>query len=127
LQRKLAKVREIDLKIQDGSVGELGLLEAYREAGIDRVQVPTTMPYSPLWKSASIRGLGRASVVEVGLGGNELAFNISKLVGAPSRERCASILLVSWGAFAIHPQEEVLQLKELCEKYGAWLHVDGGY
>lgn len=132
MQKKLANVRQNGLRIQDGSIGELGLLEACREAGIDRVQVLTTMPHSSLWKSASTLGLGRASVMDAGLEGNAPAFDMSKLENMISRERCASIVGVSCGevntgASAIHSREEVLQLKEVCEKYGAWLHVDGGH
>ncbi|MCJ1252167.1 hypothetical protein MMC30_009406 [Trapelia coarctata] len=132
LQKRLTKVRGDCDRGNEGRVGELGLLEACREAGIDRVQVLTTMPHSSLRKAASILGLGRASVVDVGLGGNELAFDMPSLERALSHERCASIIVVSCGevntgGFATHSKKEVLQLKGLCEKYGAWLHVDGAF
>ena len=131
LQRKLRKVRENSQGEEAGGVGELGLLDACREAGIDRVQVLTTMPHSSLRKAASVLGLGRTSVVDVGLEENELAFDMSQLERALNNERCASIVVVSCGevntgGFATRSREEILQLKGLCEKYGAWLHVDGG-
>ena len=132
LQKALRKVRKTGEIGEESGVGELGLLEACKEAGIDSIQVLTTMPHSSLRKAASILGLGRASVVDVGLEGNELAFDMSKLERALSQEGRASIIVVSCGevntgGFATHSQEEVLQLKGLCEKYGAWLHVDGGH
>lgn len=34
---------------------------------------------------------------------------------------------VNTGGFATHSREEILQLKGLCKKYGAWLHIDRGH
>ncbi|MCJ1474085.1 hypothetical protein MMC13_002743 [Lambiella insularis] len=115
----------------DGAVGELGILESCRRAGVDHIQVLTTIPHSSVRKAASIVGLGRASVVDVGVEGAPLAFDFAKLASLMSHPRCASIVVVSCGevntgGFATHSMDEVLKLRNLCDEYGAWLHVDGG-
>lgn len=117
-------------EVQD-SVGELGLLGACRQAGIERIQVLTTMPHSSLRKAASIVGLGRVAVVDVGNSIDGLAFDMEKLETELSRAKSASIVVVSCGEintgqFATHSREAVVEIKRLCNKYGAWLHVDGG-
>ena len=48
------------------SVGELGLLEACRRADVGNLAVITTMPHSSLGKAASVVGIGRGSVIDVG-------------------------------------------------------------
>lgn len=115
----------------DGAIGELGILEACRRAGVDHIQVLTTMPHSSIRKAASIVGLGRASVVDCGIEGAPLAFDLVKLEQLMSHPRCASIVVVSCGevntgGFATHSMDEVLKLRNMCDDYGAWLHVDGG-
>ena len=50
----------------DISVGEHGIYEAMRLANIDTIQILTTVPHSSLRKAASIVGIGRASVKDVG-------------------------------------------------------------
>ena len=114
-----------------GAVGEWGMLEVCRRAGIDRVQVLTTAPHSSLGKAASVVGLGRASVHDVGRDDDPLAFDMDKLEHMLNRERTASIVAISCsevntGGFATHSREEVLHLRSLCDIYGAWMHVDGG-
>ena len=115
----------------DDAVGELGMLEACRKAGIDKIQVLATAPHSSLRKAASVVGLGRSSVHEVARVDDPLAFDMEKLEDLLGRERTASIVAISCsevntGGFATHSREEVFQLRQLCDKYGAWLHVDGG-
>ena len=113
------------------SVGELGLVEACRRAGIDSVQVLTTMPHSSLRKAASLLGMGRASVIDVGMPEDPLVFDMQKLEKLLSRERYASIVVVSCGEvntgrFATDSWYQMHTLKALCDRYSAWLHVDGG-
>ena len=114
-----------------GSVGELGLLEAGRKAGVDRVLVLTTMPHSSLAKAASVVGLGRASVVDVGQKYDPLAFDIEVITRNLKLANTRSIVVVSCGdintgGFATRNFEEMRKLREICDEYGAWLHVDGG-
>ena len=113
------------------SVGELGLLEACRLARVEEFQVLTTMGHSSLSKAASIVGLGRKSVIDVGLEATPWKFDMEKLEIMLARERTASIVAVSCGEvntgrYATSGYAEMRRLRELCDRFGAWLHVDGG-
>ncbi|KAL0259998.1 hypothetical protein SLS55_005741 [Diplodia seriata] len=111
------------------SVGELGLVQAMRDAGVDSVQVLTTVPHSSLAKAASIVGIGRAAVKSVGLPDAPHRFDHVKLEAALASDRTASIVAISCsevntGRFATNGYADMAELRRLCNKYGAWLHVD---
>ena len=116
------------------SVGSLGLLKACRVAGVEEIDIFTTMAHSSLFKASSIVGLGRASISDVARSKVEITFDLQKLeqrlkLGLHSR---ASIVVISCGEvntglFATHSLAEVQALRKLCDTYGAWLHVDGAF
>ena len=113
------------------SVGELGLLEACRRAGIENLAVITTMPHSSLGKAASVVGIGRASVLDVGQDENPIQFDLQKLEVTLKLSKTASIVVISCGevntgGYATHGRKEIQAIRSLCDTYGAWLHVDGG-
>lgn len=113
------------------TVGNNGLLAACRAAGIENAQILTTMPHSSLKKAASVIGFGRSSVWDVGKLENPVAFNFSKLQAMLGLGFTASIVVVSCGEvntgfFATHSFREFQALREICNHYGAWLHVDAG-
>ena len=115
------------------TVGAYGLLRACRLAGIEDVLVITTRPHSSLGKAASIVGLGRDGVIDLGDGNNGLSFNFEQLE-LLMLERCSknAFILAVWcgevntGLFATSSLEIMQDLRTLCDRYGAWLHVDGG-
>ncbi|KAF2121811.1 pyridoxal-dependent decarboxylase [Lophiotrema nucula] len=112
------------------SVGEMGILESMRRAGVDRIQVLTTAPHSSLVKAAGILGLGRASVVDVGLQDKPHKFDVPKLKKLLEAPGTASIVAVSAcevnsGLFATSNLTEMEELRKLADMYGAWIHVDG--
>ncbi|KAH7095031.1 pyridoxal phosphate-dependent transferase [Paraphoma chrysanthemicola] len=114
------------------SVGEYGIVEAMRRAGIDKIQILTTVPHSSLSKAASILGLGRASVVTVGCEDAPHKFDMKVLRNLLEQPSSASIVAVSasevnTGLFATMGQEEMQELRNLCDMYGAWIHVDGAF
>lgn len=85
-------------------------------------------------QASSIVGLGRASVLDVGTSNGYVTFDLQKLERQlQSIDRnTASIVAVSCGEvntgfFATHSLAEVQALRNLCDKYGAWLHVDGAF
>ncbi|OAA71537.1 tyrosine decarboxylase [Cordyceps fumosorosea ARSEF 2679] len=119
-----------------GSVGELGVLEAARRKGVVEVQVLTSMGHSSLGKAASVVGLGRAAVREMGREGEEeepWRLDLAKVEAAmEGRKGTATIVAVSAGEvnagrYALHGVEEWRRLRELADKYGAWIHVDGAF
>ncbi len=114
-----------------GSVGEIGIFEALRQSGLDDIQVLTTVPHSSLSKAASIVGLGRACVKLVGQEDAPHRFDMDRLRQCLDTPRTGSIVVISCGEvntgrFATDGYEDLERLKELCEKHGAWLHVDAG-
>ncbi|KAF2851289.1 pyridoxal-dependent decarboxylase [Plenodomus tracheiphilus IPT5] len=114
------------------SVGEVGIVEAMRRAGIDEIQILTTVPHSSLSKAASILGLGRASVKSIGLPRNPHRFDMDKLKALIAQPGSASIVAVSasevnTGLFATTSLKEMQELRRLCDMYGAWIHVDGAF
>ncbi|KAL6714451.1 hypothetical protein ACLMJK_007875 [Lecanora helva] len=116
------------------TVGSLGMLRACRLAGIEQINIYTTMAHSSLYKASSILGLGRSCVHDVCGSGAGISFDLSMLEAnlAATSSNSASIVVVSCaevntGLFATSGQEDVQQLRRLCDKYGAWLHVDAAF
>ncbi|KAF2084559.1 PLP-dependent transferase [Saccharata proteae CBS 121410] len=116
------------------SVGEVGLMRAMRDAGVDDVQILTTVPHSSLSKAASIVGLGRASVKLLGRAKDDVPhlFDFEELERQLNTERIASIVAVSCsevntGRFATAGYSDMKRLRDLCDRYGAWIHVDAAF
>jgi glutamate/tyrosine decarboxylase-like PLP-dependent enzyme len=104
------------------------------KAGVKEIQVLTTMGHSSLYKAASIVGLGRASVKDIPVSeGQPWRLNIDLLERELQREKdgVVSIVAISAGEvnagrFATNGLHGMQKIRDLCDKYGAWLHVDGG-
>lgn len=114
------------------SVGELGIVEAMRHAGIDKLQILSTVPHSSLVKAAGILGLGRASVIDVSLPDASHKFDMARLKRLLEQPRTACIIAVSasevnTGLFATSGLEEMQELRKLADVNGAWIHVDGAF
>ncbi|KAK2766276.1 hypothetical protein FQN54_007793 [Arachnomyces sp. PD_36] len=118
---------------QIGSVGEFGLADALRSAGVSRIQVLSTMPHSSIGKASGVVGIGRANLQNISSGGGQaLGIDMEKLEQCLARSDTASIVAISCGEvntghFATGGIEDFRKVRELCDKYGAWLHVDGAF
>ncbi|KAL6415180.1 L-2,4-diaminobutyrate decarboxylase [Ilyonectria robusta] len=116
-----------------GSVGELGLLGACMKAGVTEVQVLTSAAHSSLSKAASVVGFGRSSVKDLRLSEEEpWRLDLAALEKALRVPRTASVIALSagevnTGRFAISGIDEMRKVRELADKYGAWIHVDGAF
>ena len=117
------------------SVGELGLLAACRAAGIADLQVLTSAGHSSLSKAAAAVGIGRRQVKELPLSAAEpwrLDLDaVERELARGEASGCASIVAVSagevnTGRFALDGVGEWTRLRALADRYGAWVHVDGG-
>ncbi|PGH29183.1 hypothetical protein GX50_08069 [[Emmonsia] crescens] len=125
-----------DLKVMK-SVGEHGMAEVLIAAGLKGLQVVSTYPHSSLGKAAGVLGIGRANVKSVCAdGGGEssppLRFDFQILEKELARSDMASIVAVSCGEvntghFATGGLKEFRKIRQLCDKYGAWLHIDGAF
>lgn len=103
-----------------------------RRAGVDEVQILTTVPHSSLSKAASILGLGRQSVKSIARAGAPHRFDMERLKALLALPGKASIVAVSasevnTGLFATSGLAEMTELRRLCDMYGAWIHVDGAF
>ncbi|KAK3671415.1 hypothetical protein LTR78_008693 [Recurvomyces mirabilis] len=116
---------------QSISVAEMGTHKAMMWAGISDVQILTTVPHSSLRKAASIVGLGRAAVIDVGRIDLPHRFDMAFLEDHLREEKTACIVAVSCaevntGLFATDGND-MARIRALCDKYGAWLHVDAAF
>ncbi|KAK5946619.1 hypothetical protein PMZ80_000762 [Knufia obscura] len=117
------------------SVGEHGLLAVAQAAQVDQVKILSTLPHSSVAKAASIVGLGRSSIVSILQEGTDLAIDVEKLqdLGEDAEaQRTAYILAISAGEvntghFASDSADMMKQVREICDKYGIWIHVDGAF
>ncbi|KUJ11877.1 PLP-dependent transferase [Mollisia scopiformis] len=120
--------------IEEG-VGELGLLAACLKAGVKEVQVLTTMGHSSLYKAASVVGLGRASVKDIPVSADEpwrLDLRTLEHELRRSKEGVLSIVAISagevnTGMFATNGLDDMRRIRELCDEFGAWVHVDAAF
>ncbi|KAG4419415.1 hypothetical protein IFR04_007466 [Cadophora malorum] len=120
---------------ESGGVGELGLLGACLRAGIREIQVLTTMGHSSLYKAASVVGIGRASVRDIATSKDEpwkLDVDVLERQLKGAKEGVVSIVALSMGEvntgrFATDGLETMKRVREVCDRYGAWLHVDGAF
>lgn len=114
------------------SVGELGIVSAMREAGLHDIQILSTVPHSSLCKAAGVLGIGRASVKNMGTATAGHRFDMKQLEEHLKMPNVASIVAVSasevnTGLYATSGASEMQDLRALCDKYGAWMHVDGAF
>lgn len=127
LNKKLA-----DAGKADTTVGDVGLLAAAAAAGVSEIQVLTSMGHSSLSKAASVVGLGRLAVKELRLSDDEpWRLDIDAAEEAMKKPGVATILGVSagevnTGRYSLQGVDEWRRVRALADKYGAWLHVDGG-
>lgn len=114
------------------SVGEHGLFEVLLAAGLSGVQVLSTLPHSCIAKAAGILGIGRANVKNICREDNPLLIDLARLEAELAQSDKASIVAVSCGEvntgnFATTSLQDMQAIRRLCDKYGAWLHVDGAF
>ncbi|KAI9167603.1 LOW QUALITY PROTEIN: L-2,4-diaminobutyrate decarboxylase [Paramyrothecium foliicola] len=115
------------------SVGEVGLLRACLEAGVTDIQVLTSAGHSSLSKAASVVGLGRGSVRELRRSDDEpWRLDIDAVERELQRPGTASIIAISagevnTGRHSLNDMDEWKRVRELADRYGAWIHVDGAF
>jgi glutamate/tyrosine decarboxylase-like PLP-dependent enzyme len=112
-------------------VARVGFVKAMRSADLDEIQILTTVPHSSLGKAASIVGMGRDSIKLVHKSSIPHKFDLQALEQKLKEPRTASIVVVSCsevntGLYATDGQEMSI-IRDLCDTYGAWLHVDGAF
>lgn len=135
----LACAREwiVDSRLDEARAGstvaKAGLLRACAAAGVKEIQILTSMAHSSLSKSASVVGLGHDCVKECAASEDEpwrLSLDKVERELERSGDGVVSIIAISagevnTGRFATNALD-MPKLRSLADKYGAWIHVDGG-
>ncbi|KAM0546003.1 hypothetical protein ACHAPJ_011115 [Fusarium lateritium] len=120
-------------KLQETSVGDLGLLAACFQAGVKDIQVLTSAGHSSLSKAASVVGLGRASVKDLRRSGDEpWRLDLDALEESLQQTGTLSIIVLSagevnTGRYSLSGIEEMTRVRELADRFGSWIHVDGAF
>lgn len=117
------------------SVGEHGLLAAAQAAQVDQVVVLSTLPHSSIVKAASLVGIGRANVKSIIKHDTALEIDLEQLQSLAEdaeSERTAYILAISagevnTGLFASNSADMIRQARDVCDRCGIWIHVDGAF
>jgi glutamate/tyrosine decarboxylase-like PLP-dependent enzyme len=121
------------------SVGDLGLMEAMRFAGLYELKVLSTLPHSSIAKAASVVGIGRRQVFSVIKEGTDLDIDLDAVKKHASEPGTGCILVISMGEvntgrFATlgsqgqgNQQQTWQQLRDLCDQHKIWVHVDGAF
>ncbi|KAF9262130.1 pyridoxal-dependent decarboxylase [Marasmius fiardii PR-910] len=121
------------LPIGADGTGESGILGACMRAGIREVQVLTSMGHSSLYKASSVVGLGRNSVKDLPYSADEpWRLNLDEVERELQREGVANVISISagevnTGRFATNGLEDMKRLREIADRHGAWIHVDGAF
>ncbi len=115
------------------TVAEAGLLAASAAAGLKGIQILTSLPHSSIAKAASIVGLGRGSVVDVGVEGEPWRLDLERVeerLRWADREGWGSVVVVgagevNTGGFGTRVLD-MPKVRSLVDRWGGWVHVDGG-
>ena len=84
-------------------------------------------PHSSIAKAASILGLGRAAVHSVACLPGRTAVDPAALEATLAASDAPTIVVASAGEVNTGDFDDIAALADLCERYGAWLHVDGAF
>ncbi|KAM5519521.1 pyridoxal-dependent decarboxylase [Fusarium oxysporum f. sp. phaseoli] len=120
-------------KLQEASVGDLGLLAACFQAGVKGIQVLTSAGHSSLSKAVSVVGLGRASVKSLRRSRDEpWRLDLDALEESLQQTGTLSIVVLSagevnTGRYSVSGIEEMKRVRELADRFGSWIHVDGAF
>lgn len=111
-------------------VADRGLAAACVATGIEEIQILSCMAHPSILKAASLLGLGRYSVQQVGHTQEPWRTDFSKLENALKVANRACIVSVSCGEVNSGKigtnSADIRRIRSLCDEYKAWLHVDAG-
>ncbi|GES62898.1 tyrosine decarboxylase [Aspergillus terreus] len=124
--------REYVLQIRGApSPGAVGIQAACEAAGVRRVQILCSMGHPSIIKAASLIGLGRAAVKQMGRPSCPWHLDLERVEQELQRVEAASIVSVSLGEVNSGKlgitAAELRRLRELCDRHRAWLHIDAAF
>ncbi|KAL5366467.1 pyridoxal phosphate-dependent transferase [Aspergillus floccosus] len=124
--------REYVLQVRGSpSSGAVGIQAACEAAGVRRVQILCSMGHPSIIKAASLMGLGRTAVKQMGRLSCPWHLDIERVEEELQHADTASIVSVSLGEVNSGKlgitAAELRRLRELCDRYQAWLHIDAAF
>lgn len=119
----------------DVSIGEMGLIEGFAAAGMGGLQLLTAGSHSSVAKAASVVGLGRAAIRDLGKPERMWEFDLTRLeedLESARRRKVGSIVVVGMGEVnsgRLPAKDEVRKVKALvdAQEGWAWLHIDTAF
>ncbi|MDJ0630632.1 MAG: pyridoxal-dependent decarboxylase [Rhodobacter sp.] len=97
-------------------------------AGAPRITVFAGTPHTSIHKAMSTLGLGRRNLCEVpSLPGREAVDTAALAEALASRPGTQKIVVASAGTVNTGDFDALPEVADLCERHGAWLHVDGAF
>ncbi|KAF3146389.1 hypothetical protein TWF569_006398 [Orbilia oligospora] len=115
------------------SIAKIGYLQAAIKSGVHNgIKIVVSKPHSSIAKAASILGLGSENLINLPASEAEpwnMDFErLESLLAKQQEDKVRYIVVgqlgeVNTGRF----MNNVPRLRELCTKYGAWLHVDAAF
>lgn len=114
------------------SVGEHGIFEVMKASEVTSVQVLTSLAHSSMAKAASIVGFGRKSIKSVCVEGSPVKIDFELLEEYCAAPNTATIVALSAGEvntghFDTANLSDFQKIRAICDKYNAWIHVDGAF
>lgn len=126
--REAVLTKRLEKKGISEGVAELGIFDAMNQAGVSKIQVLSCSSHSSTGKAAAIVGLGRKNMIEAKDFQKPWDFDLIKLENELKKENTASIVSVNFGEVNTGMfTSNIKEIRALCDKYDAWMHVDGAF
>jgi len=114
------------------SCGEYGITELMIKAGLQKIQVLSTLPHSSIAKAAGIVGIGRRNIIPIAADYDPLQIDLARLEDEARRDDVVNILAISagevnTGRFATESAALMSRIRQICDARGVWIHVDGAF
>ena len=119
-----------DFKLQKKGVDNahsMGLLAACKIARVNKIKVLTNAQCPILFEAISILGLGSHSVVHVGDPARLVQVDFERLERELSEPDTLTVVSMFSGEISYEEEPlDIIRIRNLCSKYGAWLHLNAG-
>ena len=101
---------------------------AHGVGALTDIEIFTASPHVTMLKALGLVGLGRQSFVRVQPVQGREAMNVDDLQRCLERSTASNrVVIASTGIVSTGDWEDVNAIADLCDRYDAWLHVDGAF
>jgi glutamate/tyrosine decarboxylase-like PLP-dependent enzyme len=107
---------------------EIGLFKAMKLANLEGMQVLHCLSHSSISKACAVLGLGSNAAMSVSDVSKPWCFDLVQLEERLAMPNMGSIVVVSFGEVNTgRYTRDIPKIRVLCDKYHAWLHIDGAF